>query len=47
MFLSDILLIITGPPVGQAQLQFRFSVVSAEKPTPGGGKTRGSGTEKR
>ena len=38
---------ITGLPVGQTQLLLRFSVVSAEKRTPGEGNTRGSGTEKR
>ena len=38
---------ITGLPVGQTQLLLRFSVVSAEKRTPGKGKTRGSGTKKQ
>ena len=35
------------PPFRVAQLLIRFSVVCAKKRSPGGGKTRGSGTEKR
>ena len=35
------------PGGGGAQLLIRFSVVCAKKRSPGGGKTRGSGTEKR
>ena len=34
-------------PFRAAQLYIRFSIVCAEKRSPGGGKTRGSGTEKR
>ena len=34
-------------PFRAAQLKIRFSVVCAEKQSSGGGKTRGSGTEKR